>query len=129
MPIIRFNNGAETKIIGTVNLEKKEFSKNVRTSKHLHRVLDAWAVDSKYFHDVLLPGNFTIIVTDTEEHIRYTISSQEYSKNAVILHFITAMKDYGTQCFLPRSFWLREPFTPKPRKEKKKYIAGVLPKL
>lgn len=112
MPVIHFYNGRERKIIGTLDPDKREFSKKVQTSKHLFRTLDAWGTDAQYFADVLLPNDYTLKFTDVEEHVRYTVSARTFAKNGQHYHFKGNGKDYGSQIFLPRRFWEKEKYEP-----------------
>lgn len=118
MPIVTYNNGIERKIIGTLDPDRKVFSKKVSASKHLFKKLDAWGVDAQYLNDVLAPADYTIKITDTEEHIRYQTTAKHMLEKGTYFHFKSAVRDYGAQVFLPRSLWKSEKFDPKaPRKK------------
>lgn len=120
MPIVvKHDNGLERKIIGTLDPDKKEFSKKVTTSKHLFRKLNAWGIDAQYLHDVLAPQDYTIKIVDTEEHVRYFTTAKFMLEKGTFYHFKTAFVDYGAQVFLPRPLWDSVPFTPQLGRGKK----------
>ena len=110
MPVVFMHNGRERTVIGTLDVEKKEFSKKVQESKHLMRVLDSWGTDSDYFHKVLLPNNYTLKFNDVEKKIRYTVSAEDFAANGQHYHFKKDGRDFGAQFFLPRKFWSQETY-------------------
>lgn len=110
MPVAFMHNGIERTIIGTLDYERKIFSKKVQESKHLFRLLDAWGTDAHYFTEVLLPNNYTIKFNDVEKKIRYFTTAEDFKKNAQYYHFKANGRDFGTQIFLPRKFWEQEPY-------------------
>lgn len=116
MPIIiKYDNGLERKIIGTLDAERKIFSKKVQTSKHLFKKLNAWGIDAQYLNEVLAPQDYAIRITDTEEHIRYFITAKEFLEKGTYFHFKTATRDFGAQVFLPRPLFKTEQFDPNNR--------------
>jgi len=130
MPIIlKYDNGQEKKIIGTLDPDIKVFSRKVQESKHLYKVLDAWGVDSQYFNDVLYPGGYTLKINDIEKKVHYQVTAEDFAKNATYLHFKTATVDHGAQLFLARKYWTKEPYTAKELTRNKKHIVGKLNKL
>jgi len=108
MPVVFFHNGRERTVIGTLDTDKKEFSKKVQKSKHLYRVLDAWGTDADYFTNVLLPNKYTLRFVDIEDKIRYTVTAEKFAKEGEHLHFKGNGKDYGAQIFLSRRHWNKE---------------------
>lgn len=101
---ISYNNGSETKMIGSVNHDTKVYSKRVKESKHLFRVLDAWGVSA----DVLntLPG-YTIQVYDSENKVLYRTTVENFKEKGQYYHFKGSGRDHGTQMFLKREYWDR----------------------
>ena len=91
--------------IGDWNFYYKIFSKQVRKSVHLMRVIDSWGIDSKFFHKTLLPTDALIKVYDAEENKTYRIKACKFKENGVFYHFKNASKDHRAQIFLPRKFW------------------------
>lgn len=131
MPInFYYDNGEERKVIGTLDTDKKEFSKKVTLKKHLFRKSDSWGVDAQLFTETLLPHNFTILITDSQEHIRYKTTAKNMYQYGTFLHFKESGKDHGSQILLPRLHFDKEEYIPKTHhRNVKKFIAGTLPKL
>lgn len=110
MPIAFYHNGRERTVIGTLDPERKIFSKKVQRSKHLYRVLDAWGTDADYFTTVLLPNKYTLKFNDVEEKMRYTVSAEKFSEKGEFKHFKANGRDYGAQIFLARQHWDQEKY-------------------
>lgn len=91
------------KFIGKV--EGGVFKKRAKLSKHLYKNLDAWGIDGRYFRDVLLPNNYSVEITETEEGKTYTATAEEINKNGQYYHF-KREEDHGAQIFLPRRYWV-----------------------
>jgi len=93
------------RVIGNLDYEYRTFDKNVKLSKHLFKKFDAWGIDAKYFTDVLLPGNYTIRVFESEEEVMYKIDVKTWKKNAEYFHFKNEDEDHRAQTFLSRRFF------------------------
>jgi hypothetical protein len=90
--------------IGMLDTKNKTFFKSIQGSKHLFRVLDAWGIDGRYFTDVLLPNNYTIKITDTEDGTIYTTTAKTIDKKGQYYHFKNKDDDKA-QIFLSRRHW------------------------
>ena len=111
---IRINKGTpQERMIGMLYPDEKLFVKTVFESKHLFKVLDAWAIDAKYFTNVLLPSKYKIKVIDKETHKLYTITAEKYKKCGEFYHFKRENEDDHVQLFCPRRFWEVEEIKPK----------------
>ena len=89
------------RVIGDINVDTQTFTKEVKESKHLFRKLDAWSIDGYYFREVLLPGNYKIIIKDKETGITYSIDAKEFNKHGQYYHF-NKVEDNKAQIFCPR---------------------------
>lgn len=96
----RLNN----RIIG--ELENGVFTKKVRESQHLFRVLDAWGIDATIFHTHLLPINAKIKIFETERGKVYITDALTYKKKGEYYHFKKAGHDYSSQIFLKRKYFI-----------------------
>ncbi len=94
----------QERTIGTLYPSEKLFVKNVVGSRHLFRVLDAWALDSKFFNKTLLPGKYTVKVIDAETNRVYYATAETIKEHGQYYHFKNKGDD-KTQIFLPRKHW------------------------
>ena len=85
------------KIIGV--LDSGIFTKKVKESKHLFRVLDAWGIDEQSFKK--LTDETTIRICDIETGTTYEVSKREFSSNMTSRNY----PPFGKQVFLPRKYW------------------------
>jgi hypothetical protein len=85
---------AQGKVIG--EYANNVFTKQVKISKHLFRVLDAWGIDKTTLDSFL--SDTQIQIHETEQNKTYYISVEDFRKHAVEKHF----KGYGPQYFCPR---------------------------
>ena len=76
--------------------------KTVSKSKHLHRALDAWAMDATLI-DQLPPDVDAITVCEREEGKTYRVGVRQFADKAILRDF-----GYGRQYFLPRRYWTME---------------------
>lgn len=123
---VKINKGTpQERIIGILDTDKKVFSKTIRGSIHIFRVLDAIGVDSDYLTNVLLPNNYTIKVKDRETGRVYVTTAEVIKKSGEYYHFKNEHEDDRTQIFLPRRFWGKE----EPLSEKEAYLIsqGITP--
>ena len=74
------------------------FSKEVYTSKHLFRKLDAWGLDAQTLRNMPIKE---IHVKDLEEQTKYVVDIQTILTDGTYLHF----KPNRAQIFLPRKAW------------------------
>ena len=91
------------KVIGTADNETKVFKKNVRLSKHLFKVLDAWGMDAELLHQLADKG-YMIIINDLDEKKTYKIEAKKFKKFGQYYHF-KGQEDHKAQIFLPRLYF------------------------
>jgi len=115
---IKVKTNTRSRTIGILDPDKKTFCKEVIGSKHLFRKFDAWATDAKYFNDVLLPNNYTIVVKDKENGKTYTATAEVMNKNGQYFHFKKKEEDDRAQIFLSRRYFQVE--EPKKQTEDEK---------
>lgn len=77
-------------------LEDNIFTKKVKESKHLLRIMDAWGIDFDVFNEQL--NNTTIRIIDIETDTEYETTSNIFKKKGVIRTF----GNHGQQIFLSR---------------------------
>lgn len=97
--------GGKKRVIGFLDNKNRRFKKTVERSKHLFRVLDAWGLDSDFFTDVLLPGEYRIQVFDKEDKVVYEIDTEKVSKKGRYYHFKNKKIDHRAQIFCSRRHW------------------------
>lgn len=79
-----------------------QFVKTVSKSKHLHRVLNAWAIDAETIET--LPATVRgITIKEREEGKTYRVSLETFREKAISRDF-----GYGRQLFLPLEYWMVE---------------------
>ncbi len=81
-------------------LEERYFTKYVKESKHLMKMMDAWGIDWKLFNTHLDDGYITVIIIDTETDKIYTADAWVWRKHGKIKSF-----GHGEQIFLARKYF------------------------
>lgn len=89
------------KVIGIEDSVNKIFTKKVKLSKHLLRVMDAWGIDLEYFKSKLLPDKYLIRIEEQEEKKVYEVEAGTFYTKGVVRRFGT----HGSQIFLPRQYF------------------------
>ncbi len=119
---IYLNTPLGKRMIGDYDPKKKLFFKEVKKSKDLFRKLNAWAIDSKFFNDVLLPQNINIHIHEKERGFDYKITAKEFNTHCHYLHFVGQL----AQVFCPIHYFtitdkegrVRDAFEDEPEKKK-----------
>ena len=75
------------------------FVKQATESKHLHRKLDAWGIDSRVL-DVLEERGVRYIRVESDDCRTYTATIEIFRRFGIARNF-----GYGAQVFLPRKYW------------------------
>jgi len=99
------------KNIGTYNEHTGIFYKEVKSSKHLFRMMDAWGIDSRTLDS--LPGTAKIVIDDVENRKRYETSKTVFDTFGEYFHFKSEMDDHQTQKFLRRSEFVVKDLEPE----------------
>ena len=109
---IKIKTNKRTRNIGEYNKRTNTFTKNVKKSKHLFKMLNAWSLDSYVFNTIILPNlsKAKIKITDVENMVEYSISALEFKEHAVYLHF-KGKEDNKTQMFCNRGFFYHKPIS------------------
>ena len=93
---------AAGKVVG--DFDGNVFKKNVKKSKHLLRVMDAWGIDIHNLNE--LPPDTRVEIHDSEEKKVYSTSKDVIKHMGVPREF----PPHGAQMFLPRKYWKVEPY-------------------
>lgn len=101
--------GDHKRFVGTLDANKKVYTKYVRESSHLFRKLDAWGIDAEIFTNQLLARNVTIRVNDQETGRMYQVSAKAFAHYGRFFHFKQGDTSHKAQIFLPRAYWTRTP--------------------
>lgn len=100
MTFIRINEGTkDERVIGELHEKEGIFSKQVKMSKHLFRIKNAWGLDAQFFNDVLLPNKYFIQIYDLENKKYYCCESEVFKKYGFHYHFKNS-DDHRAQIFL-----------------------------
>jgi len=81
-------------------METRVFMKTVRKSKHLHRKMNAWAIDAGIVVQLLKMGCHGIVIVDKDEKKKYDVSMNTFINTAVSRDF-----GHGEQLFLMLRYW------------------------
>lgn len=92
---------AGKKHVGKYYPEQKLFTKTVKRSKHLFRVLNAWGIDNKVLET--LPNNVIIVIRELEGNKEYSTTAGYFKEKGQFYHFKNAKNDFGVQKFLKLS--------------------------
>jgi hypothetical protein len=86
------------KLIGT--LDAGVFTKKVRGSIHRVRTPPGWAIDKLAYDEHLVGKCHTIVIVDTEAHLRYTVSFAKFDEKKILMN-----RGYGAQYLLVLLYW------------------------
>lgn len=86
--------------VGQVNLARKTFTAYRKRSKHFHRRLNAWGMDSGVLLELVQSGVTTVVIYDEESGVMYTAPVK-----AFFMHGVERDFGHGKQRFLPLKHW------------------------
>lgn len=86
--------------VGQINLARRSFTAYRKRSKHFHRRLNAWGVDSGVLLELVQLGITTVTIYDAESGVMYTAPVK-----AFFMHGVERDFGHGKQRFLPLKHW------------------------